>query len=139
MDQGTSRRGSPRALLEQALGGFESGDVTVFEQVVAPDAVVRNPSVVMHGPDELARSVQEAFITPFSDRRVEIIGVIESGNSIAAEIRTVARHTGTMRLPLGDLPPSGNTVTLEEASLIRVHGDKIIYWRFYYDLMAVLR
>lgn len=130
--------GYPRELLVRALGGFESGNLTVFREIIAPDAVVRNPSTVMHGPDELAQRVQEAFLAPFSDRHIEIVDSIESADAIAAEIKTVVRHTGTMRLPGGDLPPTGNIVTIEEVSLVRVDDEKIVSWRSYYDLMAVL-
>jgi len=139
VEQRKSQNGYAHELLARALGGFEAGDLTVFETVMAPDVVVRNPSGVMRGPAELAERVREAFVNPFSDRHIEIVDAIESGEGIAAEIRTTARHTGTMRLPGRELPATNNAVTIEEASMVRVNGDKIVSWHSYYDLLAVLR
>lgn len=126
-------------LVSRILRAFESGDLSVFPEILTPDAVVKNPSLTMHGPQEFAQRVQEAFVDPFSDARVEIVDAVESDNAVAAEIKSTVRHTGTMKMPGGDLPATGKTVVIEEVSLIRIMHNKIVSWHSYYDLMGIFR
>ena len=67
------------------------------------------------------------------------MNVIESGNMVAAEIKTTVRHTGTMSTPGRDILPTGNTVVIEEVSVVKAEEDKIVSWRSYYDMLGVMR
>jgi ketosteroid isomerase-like protein len=114
------------ALVEKILLAFESGDLSVSSEVLAPDAVVAKPSGTMRRPEEFAQRVRRAFVGPFSDPSIKIIHAIEAENEVAAEIKTTVRHTGTMSMPDGDLPATGNTVVIEEVSVVKIKDSKIV-------------
>jgi ketosteroid isomerase-like protein len=132
------RRATMKAaeLVEQVRQTFETGEVERFGALVAPGAEIRNPFTAVQGPEgfaELARDFTEAF----SERRIEVLGVVDSGTTAVAQIRVRARHTGPLKLPDGEVPATGNDIEFEEAGVVRVRDGRIASWHSYYDTLAL--
>jgi ketosteroid isomerase-like protein len=129
--------GRALAVVERFRDAFEAGRLDEVEQLLDPDAEVRNPFATMRGPAEF-RAMAEAFTSAFSERRFEIVDAVERGNAIGVEIHVTGRHTGTFALPGAEILPTGEVVAFSEAAIIRVSDGRIASWHSYYDQLALM-
>jgi ketosteroid isomerase-like protein len=127
-----------RELIEAVRGAFESGDFGRFPELVAPGAEVRSPFTTVQGPAAFAE-LGARFAAACSDRRLEILRLVEAGDAAVAEIRVTARHTGPLPVPDGEAPATGNAIAFDEADVVRVQGGRIASWHAYYDGLAFSR
>lgn len=74
------------------------------------------------GPVEL-RPMLETYRNAFPDVHHKTVAVVETGDSIAVELKIVMTHTGVFATPMGDLPPTGRAVTLDACDVVRVGPD----------------
>jgi limonene-1,2-epoxide hydrolase len=126
----------PHELIEDVQRAFESGDFGRFPELIAADAEIRNPFTTVHGPAEFA-ALGRGFAAAVSDRRIEVLDVVEDGSAAVAQIRVTGRHTGAMPLPDGEAPPTGNLIAFEEAGVVRVRDGLIASWHSYYDMLEL--
>ena len=129
--------GQARKLYDTWWEHFHARDLDAALALAAADSESKMPGMVVHGPDEL-RPVLQSWLDTFSDTSHEVLDRIDAGDVYADEIRLTATHTGTLRTPGGDVPPTGRTMTLLSAHLIRAEGGKLISWHSYWDQMAML-
>ena len=125
-----------RELIGNVQRAFESGDFDRFPELVAPDAEIRNPFTTVRGPHEFA-ALGAAFAAAVSERRIEVLDVVENGSAAIAEIRVTGRHTGAMPLPDGEAPATGNPISFREAGVVRVRDGRIASWHSYYDMLEL--
>jgi ketosteroid isomerase-like protein len=115
-----------RELIEGVRQAFETGDFTAFPALLTADAEIRNPFATVRGPEEFA-DLGRGFTAEHEDRRLEVSGVIESGDAAVAEVRVAARHVG------------GAEISFEEAGVVRVRDGRIASWHSYYDALDLGR
>jgi ketosteroid isomerase-like protein len=128
--------GHARELIDGVRQAFESGDFSAFPALVLPDAEIRNPFTTVHGPDGFAE-LARGFCAACSDRRIDVLVVVEAGDAAAAEIHVTARHTGTLSLPDGEAPATGNQISYQEAGIVQVRDGGIASWHSYYDTLEL--
>lgn len=130
--------GQAKALAEKLWQAQESGDYELVRQLCAPDVEITMPGGVhLHGPDQLVpmlRSYHEAF----PDSRHAVVDSVESGNTVALELRSTGTHTGPMRTPNGEIPPTGKQIVWESVDYIKIDGNKVKSWHTYFDQMAFM-
>jgi predicted ester cyclase len=73
----------------------------------------------------------------FPDNAVEA-SAFGDGEQAAEEGRFVGTHTGTLRGPGGDLPPTGRRVDVPYALFFRVTNGKVTFVRLYFDQVELL-
>ena len=130
--------GQAREIFDQWLALFEAGDFAQLGTVMQPDAAATMPGgMQFRGPDEL-RPLLEAFHEAFPDLRHQIVDIVESGDKIAVELRIACTHTGTLRTPQGDVPPTGRSVAWEQIDFVTLRDGKVATWHTYFDQMAFL-
>jgi predicted ester cyclase len=83
------------------------------------------------------RATLEAWTRALPDLAPETIVAVEQGDVYAAETRFSGTHTGPMRTPQGELPPTKRRVTWQSADVVRVRGGKICAWHVYHDPVAL--
>ncbi|MGH7747029.1 MAG: ester cyclase, partial [Candidatus Dormibacteria bacterium] len=110
--QGTHDRWSARD-----LGGYRELGAANLEMTVPGGSPGTGPD----GLEELYRGWNEAF----PDNVVEILTILDEGDTAALEGRFTGTHTGTMRTPSGDVPPTGRRVVLEYSLVIRATGGRM--------------
>jgi ketosteroid isomerase-like protein len=130
--------GQLRELIEEVRRAFVDGDFDGFPAIVHPDAEIRNPFTVVHGPDGFA-DLGRGFTAACSERRIAVVDVVESGDAAVAEIRVTARHTGPLPVAGGEAPPTGVEIGFAEAAVVRADGGRIVSWHSYYDGLAFAR
>lgn len=69
------------------------------------------------------------------DARIVADNLFVAGGTVVAE----GAHTGTFRAPQGDVPASGNPVTLRYASVKQIRDGKVAWEPLYFDQLEFLR
>jgi uncharacterized protein len=112
-----------KAIVRRFLGAVESGDVETIEALQAPDCTWW----VIGGGDISREAYTEAvkgMLLNASPRKVEIIGIIAEGDTVAAEVRS--------EMHFGD-----RLYTNEYHDLFVLKDGQIIYGREYFDTSKV--
>jgi len=106
-------------ILKAWNGAWGDGDLTAFEQLLAPGYVRRSKS----GSEDYAslRKTIEAMHTAFPDSSTEILEIIEDGPQVAVHWQTTGTHTGEFM----DVPATGRSIAVTGASFLRFDGDKL--------------
>ncbi len=118
---------------------FNSHDAAARVATVTADIESVLPGgMTLRGPDQVAEVVGR-FWEALPDVRVIADNEITSGAFAVIEGRLIGTHSGTFRTPQGDIPPSGNQVSLRYASVKRIEGGKIASEHLYYDQMEFLQ
>ena len=130
--------GQAKAVVDRVWETLESGNFDQVAELYAPDAEYVMPGGLrLRGVEQLVPLLQ-AYFAAFPDLRHEIVDYVESGDTIACELRITGTHTGTMRTPNGDIPPTGKAFVWESCDYIKVEGGKITSWHVYFDQVPFL-
>ena len=92
----------------------------------------------LSGPEqvvEIARSFWEAL----PDGRISSENEVAAGDTVVSEGALTGTHSGTFRSPQGDIPASGNLVTLRYVSVKQIRDDKVAAERLYFDQLEFLQ
>lgn len=87
-----------------------------------------------HGSEGL-REEYEKWAKAFPDGRIEFSKTVASGDSAVIESTFRGTHTG----PLGDVPPTGKSLTFDFCSVVEVRDGKIARVRHYHDTATILQ
>jgi uncharacterized protein len=110
-------------IVRRFLGAVESGDLDVIEALQAPDCTWW----VVGGGDMSRQAYTDAvkgMLLTASPRKVEIIGIIEEGDTVAAEVRS--------EMHFGD-----RIYANEYHDLFVLKNGKIVHGREYFDTSKV--
>jgi uncharacterized protein (TIGR02246 family) len=114
-------REQARALVERQARAWEQADIEPALADFAPDGIFVSPGGRWQGHDQI-RAAAEAFFKVSTDVKVEISRVFLDGNLGATEWT----WSETRRA-------DGSRHMAEDAIIFELRGDKIIYWREYFD------
>ena len=109
------------ALVERQARAWEQADIERALADFAPDGIFISPGGRWQGHDSI-RAAAETFFEISTEVKVEINRVLLDGNQGAAEWT----WSETRRA-------DGTRHTAEDAINFELRGDKIIYWREYFD------
>jgi predicted ester cyclase len=70
--------------------------------------------------------------------RHTISTLVEDGDAVACEVDVRGTHTGTLRTPTGDVPPTGRSVRIESATVVAIRDGKVATWRANFDLLGFM-
>ena len=90
------------------------------------------------GPDG-AIEFSRMWADGFPDGNVTIDRTIASGDTVVVEFTGTGRHTGTLRAPGGDVPATGQSVTLQLCDVQDIRDGKIRRLRSYFDAASLLQ
>jgi predicted ester cyclase len=107
-------------LLREGLARNDANDLDGFVGMMAADVEWVTPEGPIHGRDGVREYVGR-FREAFPDGRHTIERAVESGSTVAVEGHWTGTHTGAFATPQGDVPPTGQTVTMTFA--LFVDGD----------------
>jgi predicted ester cyclase len=87
-------------------------------------------------PDLVARAT--ALNRAFTDPETEVLDVVAEGSKVAFAFRRTATHVDTWRTPLGDVPATGERLTLMGMDILTVEGGRVTTIWVLADDLAVL-
>ena len=96
------------------------------------DAEIVAPSGQFDGPAQVLGFLG-AFWEAFPDGRLEIVRSIGEGSLVAAEGVFSGTHTGILRTPNGDVPPSDRKVKIRWMAMYEISGEELISEHVYWD------
>lgn len=110
-----------KATARRVFDAWNSRDLDVFDEIVAPDAIdhdPQNPHSEIHGPNALKRQAQ-MYIAAFSDTRMLVNEQIAEGDFV------VTRWTasGTNDGPMMGMPATGKPVVIQGMTIARFQTD----------------
>lgn len=91
----------------------------------------------LHGPQGLRQFLQ-GWATAFPDSTVETTRVVANEQGAAMEFTGRGTQTGPLRGPMGEIPPTGKSVTVLFAQVIEMRQGKVARARLYFDAMGML-
>ena len=128
------------AVVRTVYSGFNTGDIDAVVALVTDDFVLEDVAqgLTFRGPAG-GREWLSAWRTAVPDSLTEITSLIEQGDWIATEHTGRGTHTGPLRTPAGELPPTGRPIELRFAEIFELRGGKIARLRAYWDVATLLR
>jgi len=75
----------------------------------------------------------------FPDSRSTIHAEHVSGDTVVLELTWNGTHTGPLRTPDGEIPPTGRKVEFRACQVLEVAGDRARSMRHYFDMTTMLR
>jgi predicted ester cyclase len=120
-----------RRLLEEGLGG---GGQAAIDELVAPDAVSHNP---LPGQPQGAAGIREraARLGAGFDYKLSVEDLIAEGDRVASRNTIKGTHTGEFL----DVPATNSDVKMDDMSVMRVSGGKVVEWWDELDLASLLQ
>ena len=126
------------AKVEKFWAAIEGGDLAGAGELLAPDCEFTMPDIPALNGAEAVRGMFETWLAALPDMRHRTVHQIERGDTYAAETHFTATHTGALRTPAGDLPPTKRRLAWQSADIIRFRGGRIVSWHVYHDPAALL-
>jgi predicted ester cyclase len=109
-----------RAVVERGMKAFNAHDLEAVARDAAPDIDATAPGdIKLKGP-QAVKEYNQAFITAFSDARVEAKNIFAQGATVIVEGIFTGTHDGTLKTPMGDVPATGRKVRGEFVQIFEV-------------------
>jgi steroid delta-isomerase-like uncharacterized protein len=118
---------------------FNSQDAEGRAAIEAPDMEFVMPGGVTLRGHEQVIQVLRAFWDALPDAKITAEDLLAAGNVVVAEGTLVGTHGGTFRSPQGEIPRTGNPVSLRYAAVKRFEGDRIVSEHLYFDQLEFLQ
>lgn len=96
-----------KAIVDRAWDAMESDDFDAFEQLIHPDAFEFQGAGAEVSTAAEMRAFVEAYKEGFPDLGHEVLDHIESGETVALELRVTGTHQGDAARPPGRHPCDG--------------------------------
>lgn len=118
------------AFNDKDLEGFVANESSDIEFVIPGDITLRGR--------EQVRDYMQLFWNAFPDMRVRAISQVIAGDTAVTEAVYEGTHTGTLRTPNGDVPPTGRRVRGRQVAVQRVKDSQICSEHLYFDQLEFL-
>lgn len=127
------------SVIREVFSAFAAHDVGRFRALLAEDAEMRDAFAeqTFAGPDEIVAAVS-VVLTAMPDLRVTVANAFAKGDRGVAEVMREGTNTGPLRLPDGEVPPTGRAVRMPECVLFRVRQGKVVSMTAYADQYGAL-
>ena len=126
-------------LARQHDDAFNSHDAGGRAAIEAPDIEFVMPGgMTLRGHEQVMQVVQ-AFWDALPDANITAVDLVAAGNVVVAEGTIAGTHNGAFRTPQGEIPRSGNPVSLRYAAVKRFAGDRLVSEHLYFDQLEFLQ
>jgi steroid delta-isomerase-like uncharacterized protein len=118
---------------------FNSQDADERAAIEAPDMEVVMPGGMTLRGHEQVMQVVRAFWEALRDGKITSDDQLAAGDVVVAEGTLAGTHSGTFRTPQGEIPRTGNSVTLRYATVKRFKDDRLVSEHLYFDQLEFLQ
>jgi predicted ester cyclase len=94
--------------------------------------------VTLRGHDQVMQVVR-AFWEALPDAKITVDQHFAAGDLVVSERTLAGTHRGTFSTPSGEIPATGNPVTLRYASVKRFREDRLVSEHLYFDQLEFLQ
>jgi predicted ester cyclase len=126
-------------LVRSLYDGWNNRDFDVLADATALDGTITfmGSGEVLKGP-EGSRVYSEMWASGFPDGRVTIDSIVADGDRVVVEFTGRGTHTGTFVTSMGEIPPTGKSVTLKMCDVLELAEGKIRAQRSYLDTGSMM-
>ena len=118
---------------------FNAHDADARVANLTPDTQATLPGgTKLSGPEQVV-AIARSFWEALPDGKISSENVVAAGDKVVTEGALTGTHSGTFRSPQGDIPASGNLVTLRYVSVKQIRDDKVAAERLYFDQLEFLQ
>jgi steroid delta-isomerase-like uncharacterized protein len=118
---------------------FNSHDPDGRMAIESSDVEVMYPGgLELRGPEQVLEMVK-AFWEAMPDGKIAVESQLASGDAVFGEGTLTGTQTGVFRTPQGELPASGNRVSLRYASVKRFEDGRLVSEHLYFDQLDFLQ
>jgi steroid delta-isomerase-like uncharacterized protein len=125
-------------LLEREYQALNAHDALALAGLYSDDAEVSAPGGARMTGGKAVAQFASVYLKAFPDGNWKITNIIEGADSGAVETVFHGTHTGTLKTPSGDVPPTGRKVANEVVSIARAEDGRIVAERLYFDQLALM-
>ena len=119
----------PKAV-ERHFAAFEAKDADA--EPVSADAEMVAPGAQLRGREQILEWLG-GYWEAFPDARLEVVHSLGDGQLTAVEGRLTGTHTGILRTPDGEVPPTGRSVQIRWMGMYETRGDDLVVEHLYFD------
>lgn len=126
------------AVMREVFAAFHAHDLARFRALLAEDVIMPDASgtgSTLVGPDAVVRAVS-MMADAFPDLRVTVRNAFADGERGVAEVLREGTHTGPLRLPVGEVPPTGRALRLPECIVFQVRDGRVVSMTAYTDPLS---
>jgi predicted ester cyclase len=118
---------------------FHSQDADGRAAIEAPDMEFVMPGgMTLRGHEQVMQAVR-AFWDALPDATITAVDQVAVGNVVVAEGTIAGTHNGTFQTPQGEIPRTGNPVSVRYAAVKRFEGDRLVSEHLYFDQLELLQ
>jgi steroid delta-isomerase-like uncharacterized protein len=122
-------------ILEQFVEAANRHDAHAMSRYFAEDGVYENVTLKAAGTRQTQQEFHEALFKSFPDLNYKLINLLAGSDQLVAECLVKGTNRGAF---LGR-PPTGMSIKLPVAFVIKFSRGKIKHWKSYYDSGTLLR
>lgn len=127
------------SIARRTYDSWNARDFDYGAEATADDAeiAVMGSGESLRGPDG-SRQYSTMWADAFPDGRVTIDRLIAAGDTVVVEFTGRGTHTGTLTTPMGGIPATGRSVTLQLCDVLAFREGKIVSQHTYFDSASLL-
>lgn len=135
-----SAQSTAKELVCAVFEGFNTRDLDRVAAICADDFILEDipAGLTLRGPAGMRLWLQ-TWVDAAPDAQAELRRIFGEGEWIATEHHGTATHTGPLRTPTGEIPPTGRRLDLWFSELFEVRDGRLRAMRAYYDGAAFMR
>jgi steroid delta-isomerase-like uncharacterized protein len=118
---------------------FNAHDADGRAAIEAPEIETVMPGGMTLRGHEQVMQVVRAFWEALPDATLTAHDELVADDVVVVEGMLAGTHTGTFRIPQGEIPASGNSVTLRYATVKRFRDDRLVSEHLYFDQLEFLQ
>jgi steroid delta-isomerase-like uncharacterized protein len=118
---------------------FNAHDAEARMATETPDIESVLPGGITLSGREQVVSFLRSFWDALPDARLKLENELAAGDSVVTEGTLTGTHSGALRAPDGEIPASGNPVTLRYASVKRIRDGQVASEHLYFDQLEFLQ
>jgi predicted ester cyclase len=128
---------SESLVVDRAYETWNSGDISGLQGLYALDADVAIPGARVQGREQVG-ALWGAFISAFPDGQLTELLRLDCGEYIVSENNLSGTHTAPLATPQGEIPATGNHVSVDGVSIFKIENGEIKSEHLYFDQMTFL-
>jgi steroid delta-isomerase-like uncharacterized protein len=125
------------AFVREHFALVDAHDVDAIAGRLAADCQFSAPGFSGTGAETVI-GFMAPFLSAFPDIHHEVLGTVESGDTVAIELEISGTHTAPLPGPGGELPPTGRGIDLAAANVWRVADGQIRSYHVYFDSATMM-
>ena len=114
-----------KAAFRRIANAFSTGDLSIFDEVMAPQYVEHNPTPGQAPGTEGLKQMATMMRTGFPDIQVTIEDLIAEGDKVVGRVTARGTHRGEFM----GTAPTNKAITMEEIHIVRFSQGKMVeHW-----------